>query len=256
MYFFTFCSLIIFTVLFVRTLSKSPIAPSKRVTVITGNQRKVDDASAVFGVSLALVKDDVDEIQDDPQTVAIQKVTDLYKTVGTCLCEDTSLGPSSHPFIAKGKKHVFPALIKHLIDACKLGNGNLVDALNAITRPICSLDGLAKCVYYYTSTVAFCDGTIVILFQCIMAGEIRDGKGNGDIDPYFVPFHYTLMRIENGQSVTLAENVDVNNSDRKTIGESPENRYHMHPRRFALEAAKTFLDEKGYTVIGAERVSP
>lgn len=244
----------IIAVLLARAFSKLSAAHTKRVTVITGNQRKVDDASIVFGVQLPLVTDDVEEIQDDAKTVAIKKAMDLFKIFGPCLCEDTSLGPSSHGYEAKKKKHVFPALIKYLIDACKMGGGRLVDALNAITPPIDPC-GLAKCVYYYTSTVAFCGGSRVVLFQCIMTGGIRDGEGKGDIDPYFVPFHYTLVRIENGQSVTLA-NVDVNNIDRKTIGEQPENRSSVHPRYFALKAAKTFLDAEGYTINGVDRVSP
>jgi len=241
-------------VLLARAFSKPSAAHSKRVTVITGNQRKVEDASSVFGVQLPLVTDNVEEVQDDAKTVAIKKAMELFKIFGPCMCEDTSLGPSSHPWEAKGKKHVFPALIKQLIDACKMGGGSLVNALNAISPPSDPC-GLAVCVYYYTSTVAFCGGPRVVLFQCIMTGVIRNGEGQGDIDPHFVPFHYTLMQIENGQSVTLAKDVHVNNIDKKTIGEQPENRSSVHPRYFALTAAKTFLNAEGYTINGVDSVS-
>jgi len=229
----------IFTVLLALTFSKPSSKHSKRVTVITSNKRKVEDASYVFEVPSSLVGDDVDEIQNTATSVAFTKVSDLFKKFGTCLCEDTSLGLPHTTYLAKNKNPVFPALVKHLIDACKVGDGKLVDALKAISPNHSD--------YNYTSTVAFCDGANVVLFQCIMIGTIRNGGGTGDIDPYFVPSSYTLVRIED--NVTVSEYGVVNNPDQKTIGEQPENRSFLHPRLLALKAAKSYLDGKGYTII-------
>ena len=191
----------------------------------------------------------MDEIQNTPICVAIDKVRKIFiKYEQACLCEDTGLGLPAEFYLAKKKEPVFPALIKHLIDACKAGGGALVFALNAISP--------GHTLYEYTSTVAFCDGIRDILFQCIMTGTIRHGDGKGDIDPYFVSISYTVVRIEDGVSVTLVQDQQVDNPDQKTIGEQPENRAYVHPRYFSLGAAKSWLEENGYTIEGADSASP
>jgi hypothetical protein len=226
----------------------SPPTPSKQVIVITSNARKVADASAVFDICLPLEGDDVDEIQNTAERVAIDKVWEFFKKHRSCLCEDTGFGLPAAAYLAKKKKPIFPALIKHLIDACKVGGGELVVALNAISP--------GHTLYEYTSTVAFCDGVRVVLFQCIMTGTIRHGDGKGDIDPYFVPISFTLVRIEDGVSVTLIQDQQVDNPGQKTIGEQPDNRPNVHPRYFALRSSKDWLEENGYTIKGADSASP
>ena len=226
-----------------------PLSRPGQIIVITSNARKVQDASAVFDISLPLKGDDVEEIQNTPIYVAINKVREIFKKhEQACLCEDTSFGLPAEFYLAKKTKHIFPALIKHLIDACKVGGGELVVALNAISP--------GHTLYEYTSTVAFCDGIRDILFQCIMTGTIRHGDGKGDIDPYFVSISYTVVRIEDGVSVTLVQDQQVDNPDQKTIGEQPENRAYVHPRYFSLGAAKSWLEENGYTIEGADSASP
>jgi Ham1 family len=226
----------------------SPSTPSKNVVVITSNARKVADASAVFGICLPLESDDMDEIQNTPTRIAIDKVRKIHTKSGPCLGEDTSFGLPAAVYLAKNKEHIFPALIKHLIDACKVGGGELVVALNAISP--------GHTLYEYTSTVAFCDGVRVVLFQCIMTGTIRHGGGKGDIDPHFVPISFTLVRIEDGVSVTLVQDQMVDNPGQKTIGEQPDNRQNVHPRYFALRSSKSWLEENGYTIKGADSASP
>lgn len=226
----------------------SPVLPTPPkqvfVTVITSNDRKVQDASAAFDISLPLVGDDVKEIQDTPECVTSDKVRAIFEKHGPCLCEDTSFGLPAAAYLAKKKRHVFPALVKYLIDACKVGGGELVIALNAISP--------GHTLYEYASTVAICDGIRIILFQCIMTGTIGHGGGKGDIDPYFVPISYTVVQIEDGVSVTLVQDQPVDNPDQKTIGEQPMNRPKVHPRYFSLGAAKSWLEENGYTVKGAD----
>ncbi len=245
MLFFSCIAAFIIAMLLALAFSKPLAAHSKRVTVITGNQRKVQDASIIFGVPLSLVGDDVNEIQSTATSVAFKKVRSFFKKFGPCLCEDTSFGLPDTNYIDQQKDAIFPALVKHLIDACKVGHGKLVDALKAISPNYT--------VYHYTSIVAFCDNAKVVLFQCIMIGTIRNGEGKGDIDPYFVPSSYILMRIEDG--VSVRKDGLVNNPDQKTIGEQPENRSYVHPRQFALREAKSYLDSEGYTINGNDIVS-
>jgi hypothetical protein len=214
---------------------------SKEVRIITGNKRKIDDASLVFGGSFLLAKEETDELQETSSKVSRQKVIDMYLKYGSCVIDDTSFGLPDEQYLSKKKQPVFPVMIKHLIDGCEVGGGKLFNALKEISPK--------HTVYHYTSTVAFYDGKKCVMLQCIMEGTIRDGSGKGAIDPIFVPISYTLVCIEDDVTTTLEQNINLENPEKKTIGEQPENRSIVHPRIIAMIALKNWLDKNGFVVI-------
>jgi len=226
----------LFTLLIAYAFSRT----SREITLITGNSRKLADLEAVFERKLHGANFEVVEIQGSPLEIAIKKARDLYAKIGPCLCEDTSLGLPCKEYGSKQKEPIFPALIKHLIDACKVGDGNLVDALKAISPE--------HLTYEYTSTVSICTGSTTTVLQCVTKCILRHGGGKGDIDPYVVPVCYTLTRHENGETIVLINDQAVENPDENTIGEMPVRRAEVHPRYFALEAAKEWLFSNGYTI--------
>jgi hypothetical protein len=236
MFLFTIITTAFLALLIIYVLSRT----TRKITLITGNARKLADFEAVFAMSLKVCGDDVTEVQSPALQVAIQKARDLFAKIGPCLCEDTSLGLPDGEYDSKQKKAIFPAMIKHLIDACKVGNGNLVEALTAISPQ--------HTLYDYKSTVSICTGTNTIVFQCGMKCKLRCGGGKGDIDPHVVPVCYALTRHENGQTVVLVNDQAVENPDEQTIGEMPERRADVHPRYFALRAAKEWLSTNGYSI--------
>jgi hypothetical protein len=227
----------LFTLLIAYAFSKN----TRVITLITGNSRKLADLEAVFESKLHGANSEVVEIQGTPLEIAIKKAETLYAKIGPCLCEDTSLGLPCTEYGSKQKEPIFPALIKHLIDACKVGDGNLVDALKAISPE--------HLTYEYTSSVSICTGSTTTVIQCVTKCILQHGGGGkGEIDPYVVPVCYTLTRHENGKTIVLINDHVVENPDEKTIGEMPERRAEVHPRYFALEAAKAWLFSNGYTI--------
>ena len=236
MFLFTIITTAFLALLIIYAFSRT----TRKITLITGNSRKLADFEAVFAKSLKVCGDDVTEVQCTALQVAIQKARDLCAKKGPCLCEDTSLGLPVREYDSKQKKAIFPAMIKHLIDACKVGGGNLVDALTAISPQ--------HLLYEYTSTVTICTRSTTIVYQCVTKCILRHGGGKGDIDPNVVPVCYTLTCHENGQTVVLVNDQAVENPDEQTIGEMPERRADVHPRYFALRAAKEWLSTNGYSI--------
>ncbi len=190
-----------------------------RTLYVTGNSIKVGDMKRVLGEDIQLFKTDVDEIQANSLDVSKDKIRRIHtesglKEVG---CEDTSFG--------YGK---LASMIKHVIDACDENKGDLYNVMKAIAPN--------DTIVNYTSIVSFKNESNEAFFECTMVCELCPRSGKGTIDPFAIPIEFTLKQYVNGVITVLTENQKIDNPEKRSIAQQPDNRHLVHPRYFALRA--------------------
>jgi hypothetical protein len=187
----------------------------------TGNGVKLDDFKIVLGQNIKAKDVKVTEIQGLPIPAAVDKIQRNFEKlegVDVC-CEETSFGTGE-----------LATFIKQIVDACEKNGGDLFRTWTAIAPLRTDFD--------YTSIVAFKSSTFEALFVCVMKCELCERSCAGKIDPFAVPIEYTVRRYVNGVETVLAENVAVDNPERKSIAQQSDRRHLLHPRYYSLRAYK------------------
>ncbi len=193
-----------------------------RTIYATGNGLKLDDFKSVLGQNIIARDLKVTEIQGHPMPAAVDKIRRNFeevKEVDVC-CEETSFGTGE-----------LATFIKQIVDTCEKNGGDLYNTWKSIAP--------ARTEFDYTSIVAFKSSTIEALFVCDMKCELCTRRScAGKIDPFAVPTQYTVRRYVNGVETVLAENVAVDNPERKSIAQQSDRRHVLHPRYYSLRAYK------------------
>jgi non-canonical purine NTP pyrophosphatase (RdgB/HAM1 family) len=151
----------------------------KKITYITGNQKKADYLALYLGHPIVHRKVDLDEIQSmDLKKIVAHKVRQAYNIVKEpVIVEDTSLefkslGGLPGPFIKYFLENMPLEAISSLI------NGK-------------DRSATARCVFGYF------DGGTEVLFEGSLPGLIADkpaGEGGFGFDPIFIPEGFNLPR--------------------------------------------------------------
>lgn len=192
-----------------------------RTIYATGNGVKLDDFKSVLGQNIIARDLKVTEIQGHPMSAAVDKIQRNFeevKEVDVC-CEETSFGTGE-----------LATFIKQIVDTCEKNGGDLYNTWKSIAP--------ARTDFDYTSIVAFKSSTFEALFVCVMECELCPRSCAGKIDPFAVPTQYTVRRYVNGVETVLAENVAVDNPERKSIAQQSDRRHMLHPRYYSLRAYK------------------
>lgn len=153
----------------------------RKVTFITGNQKKADYLENYLGFPVEHVKVDVEEIQSlDLEEVVRHKVRQAYAHIqGPVLVEDVSL-----EFKSLGR--LPGTFIRWFVD--EIGLEKICELLEGKDR-----SATARCVFGYF------DGQEEKYFEGSMAGTIADhptGTNGYGWDAIFIPEGYTITRAE------------------------------------------------------------
>lgn len=153
----------------------------KKITYITGNQKKAEYLASYLGHPILHQKVDLDEIQSlDLKEIIKHKVRQAYNVVkGPVVVEDTSL-----EFKALGK---LPGpFIKYFLE--EMTYEYLCSLLDGKDR-----SATARCMYGYF------DGENETYFEGSMNGTISEkprGERGFGFDPIFIPEGFTVTRAE------------------------------------------------------------